>query len=159
MELESEKIRLLRLSKGWKLKQFAEKTGISAASLSEIERGGGARPQNLKKIAEALGVEIDTLIKDGAQETKKYADRAEVAEKREQYNKGWEEGGEGGKISELLTRAAEVLESPSIYRQALSANINAFHMAIRTEEKNLNLQAQIDHLKSRLTTLEEKINK
>lgn len=37
------------------------------------------------------------------------------------------------KMSDMLTKTAEVLESGTIYRTALASNINAFHQAIRSE--------------------------
>jgi transcriptional regulator with XRE-family HTH domain len=71
---------------------------------------------------------------------------------------------EGLKVTSLLTRAMEILESSSIYRQALAANINAFHWAIRSEEKSHSLQGRIDYLEgqnkgleSRLAAVEEKL--
>lgn len=102
------------------------------------------------------------IIKGGIQEEEKPADSIEVAEKRDTQIKDTE--GEGGKISNLLTRAAEILESSSIFRQALAANINAFHQAIRSEEKIQSLQVRVDYLdgqnkslESRLAAVEEKL--
>lgn len=37
------------------------------------------------------------------------------------------------RMSDMLTKTAEVLESDTIYRTALASNINAFHQAVRSE--------------------------
>jgi transcriptional regulator with XRE-family HTH domain len=153
MELYPGIIKKLRANKGWKQKDLAKKIGVSIPSLSEMERGGGAKPENVKKLAEIF--EVDASIIMGVQEGAKPADTVEMAEKRDIHIKDTE--GEGAKILDLLTRAVEVLESSSIFRQALTANINAFHQAVRTEEKNQALQVRIDHLESRLAAVEEKL--
>jgi len=154
MEINSLKLKELRESKRWTLEELAEKTGLTATSISQMERGGGARPKNIKKLADALDVD-ERIIKGKIQEEAKPADRIEMAEKGSASIKDME--GEGGKIGGLLTRAAEVLESNSIFRQALVANINAFHQAIRSEEKIQSLQGRVDYLESRLAAVEEKI--
>jgi transcriptional regulator with XRE-family HTH domain len=161
MEINSLKLKELRESRRWTLEELAAKTGLTATSLSQMERGGGARPKNIKKLADALEVD-ESIIKGGVQNEGKPADNFEVAEKRDTYIKDTE--GEGGKITDLLTRAVEVLESNSIFRQALAANINAFHLAIRSEEKVRSLQGRIDYLEgqnkgleSRLAAVEEKL--
>lgn len=56
-------VRVYRELRGLSARELAEKTGISAAFLSEIENGkkeGGV--STLKKIAQALGVIIDDLV-------------------------------------------------------------------------------------------------
>lgn len=56
-------IRIYRELRGLSAKELAERTGISAAFLSEIEKGkkeGGV--STLKKIAQALRVTIDDLV-------------------------------------------------------------------------------------------------
>lgn len=63
------------------------------------------------------------------------------------------------KISSLLTRAAEILDSDSIFRQYLAANINAFYLALQTDQVNRSLQSKIQSLESRLAAIEQKINK
>jgi len=56
-------IRVYRELRGMSARELADKTGISAAFLSEIENGkkeGGV--STLKKMAQALGVTIDDLV-------------------------------------------------------------------------------------------------
>jgi len=56
-------IRVYRELRGLSARELADKTGISAAFLSEIENGkkeGGV--STLKKMAQALGVTIDDLV-------------------------------------------------------------------------------------------------
>jgi predicted transcriptional regulator len=144
----------LREKKGLSLTALAKMAGISWATLSRMEERGETTEKTVKKIAGSLSADVHTLIKGGIQEEGKPADRIEMVEKGTTYIKEEEEG---TKISNLLTRAAEVLESGSIFRQALVANINAFHQAVRTAEKNQALQARVDHLESRLAAVEEKL--
>lgn len=55
--------RILRLCMGLNLNDMAEKCGVSAIYLNELERGIKSKPspQILEKIAKACGIKIDTL--------------------------------------------------------------------------------------------------
>lgn len=170
-------LRRIRKEKGLSGPKLAKLAGLSKDTISRIESGKGAGKGpwegTLKSIADALQVDVYTLIKDSGGE-------AELQKRRESADKLYEivqgemaqkipvapvdEEIEGLKVSALLTRVVEILESSSIYRQALAANINAFHLAIRSEEKVHSLQGRIDYLEgqnksleSRLSALEEKI--
>jgi len=66
-----------------------------------------------------------------------------------------------GRISGMLTKTAEILESQTIYRTALASNINTFHQALDTETKleqlardNLDLRNQLSEIKERLAAVE-----
>lgn len=133
-------------------KEIADLFGLSEQDFNNRKRRGSLLPLILNWALNEK-VDLEWLFRE-VQEKAKPSDNIEVAEKGSAYIKE-----EGIKISNLLTRAAEVLDSNSIFRQALAANINAIHQAIRTEEKNQALQARVDHLESRLAAVEEKINK
>lgn len=72
---------------------------------------------------------------------------------------------EDWKMSDMLTKTAEVLESDTIYRTALASNINAFHQAVRSErllaqlvERVAALEAREDRwaqIEARMTELEK----
>jgi len=163
MDINPLEIKRLREQKGMSLNELARKAGMSTNTVFRIEGGKASREKTIKKIADALAVDVHTLNKGYVQKGGESADTEVVAQK-EPYNKGWEDGVEGIKISELLTRAAEVLDSSPVYRQALAANINAFHLAIRSEERSHSLQGRIDYLEgqnksleSRLAAVEEKL--
>ena len=56
-------VRLWRQHRGQSARDLAEKTGLSAAYISEIETGKkDGSVSAVKKIAQALGVEIDDLV-------------------------------------------------------------------------------------------------
>ena len=156
MELLSEKIKILRLNKGWKLRHFAEKTGISAASLSEIERGGGARPDNLKKIADALGVEVRTLIKGDVQDGEKSVDYPDVSAQR--YLPGVRSSADP--FAQARSDLAEIFKSgDEVIMAAIMANLYSFKRSVHREAENRELRSEMDSLKTRLAAVEEKLNK
>jgi transcriptional regulator with XRE-family HTH domain len=59
-----EKIRALRLKKGWSQDLFADRSGLNRAHVGEIERGeSNVTIQTLKIVADTLGVRIVDLVK------------------------------------------------------------------------------------------------
>ena len=55
-------IRYLRELKGLSLVDVSERSGVTVAALSRIERGlSKPRPSTLQKIAQALGVSVEEL--------------------------------------------------------------------------------------------------
>ena len=56
---------------------------------------------------------------------------------------------EDWKMSDMLTKTAEVLESDSIYRTALASNINAFHQAVKSERLLARLEERVAVLEGR----------
>lgn len=65
----------------------------------------------------------------------------------------------GIKISEVLTKTAEVLESGTSYATALHLNIVHFHRAIKTEPEISELRVENKELKSRVDKLEKAVEK
>jgi transcriptional regulator with XRE-family HTH domain len=63
MEVDVEKLRELRVNQGLTQRQLARKAGISNTTLAKIERGGGAMPPTLKKLADVLGVKPVDLLR------------------------------------------------------------------------------------------------
>jgi len=59
-------LKKLRNKKGWSQERLAREAGISYNTLIKIERGGIKNPrlETLIKLAKALGVSIDVLIKE-----------------------------------------------------------------------------------------------
>lgn len=59
-----ERIRARRQRKGWKLKDLAEKTGLSVAYLSDLERQHGTNPtlETVSNIARALDCDVSGLV-------------------------------------------------------------------------------------------------
>ncbi|MBT2576869.1 helix-turn-helix transcriptional regulator [Bacillus sp. ISL-8] len=60
------KIREARLEKGWTQLELAKKSGVPQPTLSQIESGERKYPtyQNIKKIAEALGIKTEELMEE-----------------------------------------------------------------------------------------------
>ncbi len=58
-----EKLRTLRKQRVLTLRDLAEKSGVSKDTISRIERGGGAYPVTIRKLAAALEVDPSELIK------------------------------------------------------------------------------------------------
>lgn len=52
----------LRLHKGWSISQLGRQAGVSPSHISSVERGDDIRPDTLKKLATALGVDIGRLL-------------------------------------------------------------------------------------------------
>lgn len=59
------------------------------------------------------------------------------------------------KISELLSKTAEVLESETVYKDALAANVVAFHQAVTAEQKISRMEQTMLDIEHRLALLEE----
>ncbi|MEB4893705.1 helix-turn-helix transcriptional regulator [Bacillus thuringiensis] len=59
-------IREARLQKGWTQLDLAKKSGVPQPTISQIESGERKYPtyQNIKKIAEALGIKAEELMKE-----------------------------------------------------------------------------------------------
>lgn len=65
MDEISEKIRTTRRKNDLTLKELSEKTGLSVSFLSQVENGTSSLAiTSLKKIADALGVSINTFFQD-----------------------------------------------------------------------------------------------
>jgi len=60
----SDKVRRLRKSKGWTQEKLAVRTGLHRTYIGSIERGErNVSLINVEKIADALGVPVETLVK------------------------------------------------------------------------------------------------
>jgi transcriptional regulator with XRE-family HTH domain len=64
MEVNVDKLKELRIDQGLSQRALAQRAGLSQTSIWKIERGGGANPATLKKLADVLGVRpTDLLVK------------------------------------------------------------------------------------------------
>ncbi|NDY55579.1 hypothetical protein G3N56_02315 [Desulfovibrio sulfodismutans] len=50
------------------------------------------------------------------------------------------------KMSDMITKTVEILESDTIYRTALASNINAFHQAVRNDRTLAEMERRVAHL-------------
>jgi transcriptional regulator with XRE-family HTH domain len=58
------KLKELRIDRGLSQRRLSELAGVSNTTVWHIERGAGASPATLKKLADVLGVRASELIKD-----------------------------------------------------------------------------------------------
>ena len=57
MEVDVDKLKRLRLERGFSQRQLAERAGVANTTVANIEqRRGGAHPNTLRKLADVLGV-------------------------------------------------------------------------------------------------------
>jgi transcriptional regulator with XRE-family HTH domain len=58
-----EKLKVMRICKGWTQEELAEKLGWAVNTYAKIERGeSGVKLDKLKQIAEAIGVDVSELV-------------------------------------------------------------------------------------------------
>jgi len=56
-------VRKYRSLKGWTLKELGFRSGLAISTLSDIELGKTESIKALRKVAEALGIDLDYLFK------------------------------------------------------------------------------------------------
>ena len=59
-----DKLREMRIDRGFSQRQLSLKAGLSAGAVAVVEQRGRAHPETLKKIADVLGVRASELVKD-----------------------------------------------------------------------------------------------
>jgi len=62
------------------------------------------------------------------------------------------------KMSDMLTKTAEVLESDTIYRTALASNINAFHQAVRNDRILAEMERRVAHLEEKIDVMARQLD-
>jgi HTH-type transcriptional regulator, competence development regulator len=63
MEVDGEKLRRLRKRRVWLIGDLAEESGVHRNVISKLENHrGGAYPETIRKLAEALGVDPAELV-------------------------------------------------------------------------------------------------
>jgi transcriptional regulator with XRE-family HTH domain len=102
-----QKLRLLRVRQGLTLVQAAEKTGVTRATLSDLERGN-RHPvaTTLVKIAEGYGIPVEELLEE---EKPLYSGKAEASPSSESINETDEERREDLRDTQKLFLAAHDL--------------------------------------------------
>lgn len=127
---------------------FASRAGINVNTLRNYERGDSL--PNLEvaaSICRHFGVHTDWLILgEGPMHRDEATPEApQIVPAPQPVEEEW-------KMSDMLTKTAEVLESDTIYRTALASNINAFHQAVRSERL-------LAKLEERMATMEAKLER
>lgn len=66
--IDGKRLRILREEQEWTLRELAERTGLSASLISQLERGVTSPSlQSVRRLAEALNVSIFQLLAEGPQ--------------------------------------------------------------------------------------------
>ena len=60
-----DKLRRLRVDKGWSQRKLAQMAGVTQTTVWKIEQGGGANAATLKKLGDVLGVRASELMRGG----------------------------------------------------------------------------------------------
>lgn len=65
VKIDGEKLRKARLQKFWSRDELADKSGIHRDHIGRLERGegGNSRPPTVRRLAEALGLDPNELLK------------------------------------------------------------------------------------------------
>jgi transcriptional regulator with XRE-family HTH domain len=64
MEVNVERLKMLRTLRAMSQEELAEASGVGRATISRIERGGtGAHGRTLRKLAATLGVGVEELVR------------------------------------------------------------------------------------------------
>jgi transcriptional regulator with XRE-family HTH domain len=63
VDVNGQRVRDLRQENVLTLRELADKSGVSKDTINRIERGHGAYPSTIRKLAAALGVEPRELVR------------------------------------------------------------------------------------------------
>jgi transcriptional regulator with XRE-family HTH domain len=65
MKYDATKVKRARLTKGWTQERLASIADVKQATISNIEAGKTNSPSTWKRVADALGLELEGLIVEG----------------------------------------------------------------------------------------------
>jgi hypothetical protein len=129
--------------------------GIESAGISKAKKIGIFREKWAEKIAERYNTTADYIL---------YGDKTENPPTPEQQP-ATPTGYDSFSIADKIQKTVRVLESDTIYRPALAANIDAFHHAVEQDKTVKNQQAtieaqqkQINDLAARMAVLEKHLS-
>lgn len=151
---------------------FAKSLGLYQSSVSSAKERQSIPPAWAVQIAETHGVSIDWLMFGEGSKTRK-KNEALVKETVEKLQ-GWtppeppaqQAEAQGDhiydnaparrdiSIADMLAKTARVLESDTVYREALYSNIEAFHHGVTMDERLSKMDAKFDQVMQRLDAME-----
>ncbi|HCR14007.1 MAG TPA: helix-turn-helix domain-containing protein [Solidesulfovibrio sp.] len=136
--------------------------GIKPASVGGAKRRFQLPPAWIEQIANDFGINADWLFFGAGSMRRGEAANEAPAPAPAPAEAFLTAPQEEFRMSDMLTKTAEVLESDTIYRTALASNINAFHQAVRSErtlarleERLADLEAKADAMAKRMEELEK----
>jgi len=139
--------------------RLAEKAGISGGFLSMVLSGKKkASLENQEKLAGACGYSYINFLALGRKLHMGDKENKISSPKKDfDLHGGWkprlvgEDCGYAGKV-------LEILKSKTIYSTALKANIDAFYHSLMVEQKQKNLEEEIESLRREITEIKHKKN-
>ncbi len=151
--------RLLEAINADSIEQLATALGVSRQAVYHAKTNKKIPPGWFVNIAGKYSLSLDWLV-FGSGPKQRSADGPKQSESRQETAQNCPT--EDFKMSDMLTKTAEVLESDTIYRTALASNINAFHQAVRNdrilaemERRVAQLEEKIDAMSRRMEDLEK----
>jgi transcriptional regulator with XRE-family HTH domain len=63
MEVNVDRLKTLRVDRGWSIRQLAEQAGVSQTTVWKLEHGGRANAATLKKLGDVFGVRASELMR------------------------------------------------------------------------------------------------
>lgn len=152
------RIARLRKALGYKQNNFAEMLRVSASHINRVEKGKvRASDQLISAISEKTKYRFE-WIRDGIEpeiDLRQNVDFSKlpndnflnfISEKYGEYDQKSE-------TLRLIGKTTEILRSNTVYRTALTSNINAFHKAIIDEQQSLIMEKRIEVLEKKLSQL------
>jgi len=103
-----EKIKTIRIEKGWSLKDLSHRSGISAAAIHKIE-SNGIKPTitTMMKISDALGKKISNFVEEELEEKDVYLTKSNTRDPIFTFKKGLDlQGISAKKYGEFIMTAA-----------------------------------------------------
>ncbi len=134
---------------GGEIKKLIELSRVSRKSISIWKDGkGNPTRKKLKNISKAVNLPIEWLEVWPNEENITHM----VKENQSQYKKD-----DDINSLDLLKKAADILGTETIYRQALASNINSFHQAIETDKDNRELKTRLLQIEGKNSNLEKRL--
>lgn len=142
--------RLLEAIGGSDIGSLASFLGISRQAINKARATNKIPPAWFIHIGRVVKVSIDWLVTgDGPKNRDESAPATAPAPAQPEPPPSEDDF----KMSDMLTKTAEVLESETIYRTALASNINAFHQAVRSERTLVRIEERMGLLEQRMEEL------
>jgi len=133
-------------------KELAQLLGLKAQNFSNRKRKGTLTPEIIKKCSELHSdVNLDWLITG---EGPKYKEKIKEPGRDYGLHGDWTPQADPQDWN-MLGKTHKILTSNTVYKTALTANINAFYHAIETEDKLEDQNQKIHQLEDRIAALEK----
>lgn len=132
-------MQLVNEQTGGKHTVFAKKAGIPTSTFQGYMQGRDPHVEHLLRLRETYGVNTDWLLSGkGPTYIEEVSQATNPPDTEEPVN-----------IPELRDMTTVVLESNTIYRAALAANVRAFYRAVKNEDEKMEMQEQLTRIEAK----------